>query len=210
MSSTGRILPRFDYRVEIASDSVTGKVRPSNQDSVLVSPELALFAVADGMGGLAQGDVASKLAIETVKARIASRAVQHAIEGFARNPTLDNRRDVFDEVRAACEQAHQRVVQEEEKIGSPMGSTLDLCVLVRGKAIVAHVGDSRAYLVRPRALLQLTEDHLARDPASTRLAPQTRNKPRSESTYSRSICAKGIASSSRRTAPTARMTTKPP
>ena len=50
-----RILPRFDFRVEIAAESVTGKVREHNEDALLVAPELALFGVADGMGGLPLG-----------------------------------------------------------------------------------------------------------------------------------------------------------
>lgn len=178
----GRILPRFDFRVDVEHASVTGKVRAKNEDAVLVAPELALFAVADGMGGLSAGEVASRLALDIVKDRLSAKATQRILEAYVQTPSLEHRRDVFAALRDACEAAHARVVEEQEARRAPMGTTLDLCLLARDKAFIAHVGDGRMYLVRPRATLQLTEDHLARDPASVRLRPSPRRIPRPLST----------------------------
>lgn len=173
-----RILPRFDFRVAIASGSDTGKVRAKNEDALLLAPESALFGVADGMGGLTAGEVASRLSVEAAKEHLASKKAQRALEGYAKSPTLENRREVFTALREACERAHARLLEEQEHKRGMMGSTLDLCLLVRDKAFLAHVGDGRMFLVRPRATLQLTEDHLARDPASLRGGASNKKAPR--------------------------------
>ncbi len=163
-----RILPRFDFRVELAADSVTGKVREKNEDALLVAPEIALFGVADGMGGLDSGEHASRLAVETVREALGAKDALRAIEEFCRTPTLEQRRKVFAVLRRACEGAHERLVAEQEARGEKMGTTLDLCLFARDKAFVAHVGDGRVFLARAKATLQITEDHLVRDPSSVR------------------------------------------
>ncbi len=173
-----KILPRFDFRVDIAAESVVGKVREKNEDALLVAPELALFGVADGMGGLADGELASRLALETARAHLASKDVTRALEELSESPSLDRRRAVFDALRIACEKAHTRLCEEQEKRGVSMGTTVDLCLFVRDKAFIAHVGDGRALLVRPRATLQLTEDHLVRDPMSARFGRESKRLPR--------------------------------
>ena len=163
-----KILPRFDFRVDIGAESVTGKVRERNEDALLVAPELALFGVADGMGGLTAGDVASRLALEVVKATIASKAATRTLEEYVKTPTLEVRRRVFDLLREAVAAAHARLVEEQETRGTPMGTTLDFCILVRDRVFVAHVGDGRVFLARSRATLQVTEDHLVHDPSRAR------------------------------------------
>ncbi|NUP09007.1 MAG: phosphoprotein phosphatase [Polyangiaceae bacterium] len=174
----GRILPRFDFRVDIEHASVTGKVRAKNEDNLTIAPELSLFGVADGMGGLSDGEVASRLALDVAKERISAKPAQRAIEAYVQSPTLERRREVFAQLRDACEAAHARLTEEQERRKTMMGTTLDLCLLARDKAFVVHVGDGRVYLVRPRATLQLTEDHLARDPASARAGGSARRTPR--------------------------------
>lgn len=170
----GRIVPRFDFRVDVGHASVTGKVRQKNEDAVLLAPELSVFGIADGMGGLAAGEVASREALEVVKQRMSLKATQRAIETYVAAPTLEHRRGVFAILREACEEAHLHLVREQERMKAMMGTTLDVCLLARDKAFVAHVGDGRVYLVRPRATLQLTEDHLAREPASFGSGPRAR------------------------------------
>lgn len=157
-----RILPRFDFRVQVASDSVLGSVRKINEDAVLMAPEIALFGVADGIGGLHHGEVAARLGLASAKQFLSDKPAQRTAEAYAKAPTLDRRREVFGTLRAACDAAHARLHQEQAQRGVSMGTTLDLCLLVRDAAFVAHVGDGRVYLCRPRAVLQLTEDHVVR------------------------------------------------
>jgi protein phosphatase len=136
-----------------------GRVRPHNEDHVLA--EEPLFAVADGMGGHAAGEVASQVAIEALRT------------SFAADPTLDGLVRAVQQANAAVwERAHE----EDELRG--MGTTMTAAALVNdgGEPIVevANVGDSRGYLLRDGELEQLTEDHsLVEDLVrSGRLAPE--------------------------------------
>lgn len=175
MSAT-RILPRFDFRVQVASDTVVGSVRKLNEDALLLAPELALFGAADGIGGLHHGDIAAQLALESARQFLADKAAQRATEAYAKAPTLERRREVFGMLRAACDAAHARLHEEQARRGATMGTTLDLCLLVRDAAFIAHVGDGRVYLCRPRAVLQLTEDHVVRPVRGASVPPSQRPK----------------------------------
>lgn len=123
-----------------------GRVRANNQDQLLVADDL--FAVADGMGGHAGGEVASLAALQ---------ALQSAFED---NPTADG---LADAVRGANQAVWDRAQEGRELRG--MGTTLTAVALVddeRGEddfLAVVNVGDSRAYLLRDGELEQLTEDH---------------------------------------------------
>lgn len=155
------ILPRFDYRVDYAAAKDQGRQRSSYEDLALVAPELAVFAVADGMGGHQAGEVAARLAIDEVKAALSSRAAQRAVDAYVMRADLESRREVFAQLRGAVERANQRVraagAANEEQRG--MGTTLDVVWLARDHAFVAHAGDGRVYLARARAVLQVTQDH---------------------------------------------------
>jgi PPM family protein phosphatase len=163
-----RILPRFDFRVEIAAETVIGKVRDKNEDALLVAPEMALFGVADGMGGLDSGEYASRTAVDVVRKHLATKDATRKLEEFCRAPTLEQRRAVFALLRGACEAAHEKLLADQETRGEKMGTTLDICLFARDKAFVAHVGDGRVFLARSKATLQITEDHLVHDPGSVR------------------------------------------
>lgn len=165
-----RIVPRFDFRIDFAGRTDVGLVRKNNEDALLTAPELALFAVADGMGGLASGEVASELAVQSAQAWLSTPAAAETLDAYVAEPTLQHRRGVFDLLREACESANERVIAEarrrqpdESDPKAAMGTTLDLCLLVRDRAFFAHVGDGRAYLVRPTTTLQLTHDHALYD-----------------------------------------------
>lgn len=155
------ILPRFDYRVEYALEKDQGRERATYEDAALVAPELAVFAVADGMGGHAAGEVASRLAVDEVRLALSGRAAQRAVEAYLQRADLSSRREVFAQLRAAVERANERVrrdaAENEEHRG--MGTTLDVVWLARDHAFVAHAGDGRVYLARARAVLQVTQDH---------------------------------------------------
>ena len=136
-----------------------GVIRDHNEDSAYADPEGDFFIVADGMGGHAAGEVASKMAVEAV-----TEALQEAreeIATFARAPSDQGRRALVSALENAVRQAHQSVYQrgaaETDKQG--MGTTLDVVVIAGSEAFVAHVGDSRTYLVRDRRAAQITTDH---------------------------------------------------
>ncbi len=121
-----------------------GRVRSNNQDHLLMADPL--FAVADGMGGHAGGEVASLAAVEALKAT------------YERNPSADG---LADAVRKANEVVWNRAQEARELRG--MGTTITAVALVEGDEddllAVVNVGDSRAYLLRDGDLEQLTDDH---------------------------------------------------
>lgn len=133
-------------RLGVATD--IGK-RSSNQDAhflqdlVLTRGEadpLAVLAVADGMGGHAEGATAAHIAIEHVEQLLASSRDSNALVAL---------------VRAA----NERIRTYGETISETVGTTLTLAVVEPGLARIAHVGDSRAYLVHASQIAQVTEDH---------------------------------------------------
>jgi serine/threonine protein phosphatase PrpC len=136
-----------------------GVVRDHNEDSAHVDPLQRFFIVADGMGGHAAGEVASAMAVETVKTTLESAT--SIIEGFAARPTDNARRALVQLLQSAVLAAHQAVYQrgtkEADKAG--MGTTLDVLLIAGQEAFVAHVGDSRTYLIRDGKAAQLTTDH---------------------------------------------------
>jgi PPM family protein phosphatase len=129
-----------------------GLRRRRNEDALLVAPDARLYAVADGMGGHAAGNVASRIAVETLAAAFA-RAPSSRIHA----PALARRLLVaFDAVNSAI---------LEHAAGHPschgMGTTLTALAPLAAapQCVIAHVGDSRAYRLRAGALVQLTADH---------------------------------------------------
>lgn len=136
-----------------------GVVRDHNEDSAHMEPDSGFFIVADGMGGHAAGEVASAMAVETVKKTLAE--AQPEIQAFKKSPTDAGRRQLVQLLQQAVLQAHQAVYQrgqtESDKQG--MGTTLDVVLVAGAEAFVAHVGDSRTYLVRDGRSSQITTDH---------------------------------------------------
>ena len=114
-----------------------GLVRQVNEDSKLAQPPL--FAVADGMGGHASGDVASAIAIEVFE------------EALSKSDSIS------DAVHNANRAIFQRAAKDPDLTG--MGTTLTAMWAEEGSAQIAHVGDSRAYLLRDGQLTRLTTDH---------------------------------------------------
>lgn len=134
--------PRF------AAASDPGLQRTANEDSLRALPELGFFIVADGMGGHLAGEVAS---------RIASDAVVDVVRSTESPERIRDEGARLGEALISCNQA---VLREADRLSLPgMGTTLT-ALLIRGSTItIAHVGDTRAYLVLPDELRQLTKDH---------------------------------------------------
>ena len=136
-----------------------GVVRDHNEDSAFMEAKQGFFIVADGMGGHAAGEVASAMAVETVRQTLEGAKAE--IEAFRKTPSDAGRRGLVQLLQNAVLQAHQAVYQrgqtETDKQG--MGTTLDVVLVAGGEAFVAHVGDSRTYLVRDGRSSQITTDH---------------------------------------------------
>ncbi|AKJ01895.1 Stp1/IreP family PP2C-type Ser/Thr phosphatase [Archangium gephyra] len=136
-----------------------GRKRNHNEDSFLIDDELQLYVVADGMGGHAGGGTASRIAVETI-----DKELRRAREGRD-NPfvTTSNLQDALlpDALRTAVERACLAIfttAQEDPRL-SGMGTTVISLVVRDNQAFFAHVGDSRAYLVRGPLIQQISEDH---------------------------------------------------
>lgn len=138
--------------VRYAGLTDVGRVRQTNEDNWFADPEQGLFIVADGMGGEFAGALASKAVVATLPELV--RKYFGTLEGL---PDGGARRRMTNAIATLSTQLRQQTQNEPGLDG--MGSTV-VCVLVRGsKALVAHLGDSRAYRLRAGRLRQLTEDH---------------------------------------------------
>jgi serine/threonine protein phosphatase PrpC len=135
-----------------------GLRRRSNEDSVLARPEIGLFVVADGMGGHAAGEVASRITIE-----VAEESVRLTADPDATWPAgyEDGLPRGCNRLRTALRLANQRVIDasRENRQYRGMASTAVAALVGNGTAHVAHAGDSRIYLWRAGALSRLTVDH---------------------------------------------------
>jgi len=144
--------------IEAFGRTDVGRRRKINEDNFLVSPDSSLYAVCDGMGGHNAGEVASKMAIETIAAFIERSGVEKEITwpwGLDANLSFDGNR-LKTAVRLANARVFQAADNREELTG--MGTTV-VASIVTGKLLtIASAGDSRCYLVRAGELKQLTRD----------------------------------------------------
>ncbi|MFB0535877.1 MAG: Stp1/IreP family PP2C-type Ser/Thr phosphatase [Anaerolineae bacterium] len=142
--------------VEVGSLSDPGQVRELNEDyfgtpeTMEISPELVeqkgrLYAVADGMGGHAAGEVASQ------------QAVSALFEKYYASPSAEIIERMKEAIETANAEVHAQASLDHAKAG--MGTTLVAAVLQNDELYVANVGDSRAYLVREQSIEQVTRDH---------------------------------------------------
>jgi PPM family protein phosphatase len=147
--------------VQIVSGGVTdvGRVRTNNEDCFRIVAPLHLFVLSDGMGGEAHGEIASALAVETV--------VQHCVDGQKNAAaTLYGKQqpgwsDKTRRLSSAVHLANQKIFESahEHPDQEGMGATLTAAWIDGSRLSIAHVGDSRAYLLRSGSLQQLTSDH---------------------------------------------------
>jgi protein phosphatase len=148
---------RNQYRVRGASD--VGRKRETNEDAFLVDEDLSLFVVADGMGGHQGGDTASRLAVDTLQ-RAMRRARAERPELFEQQMPIEAS-PLPAILREAMEEACLSIFRMAQ--GAPslhgMGTTVTALLLHGRYAFVAHVGDSRLYLIRGGRLQQLSDDH---------------------------------------------------
>jgi protein phosphatase len=159
------VLPRFDVGVATSS----GRVRPHNEDSYLLlhwgwcnrdTPgDVAVLAVADGMGGHAGGDVASGLVIRSLAGSLGGFSLRLAkVDAAVSPPTVA---DAAAAVGEAIQAAHRLTSQmaQAQATYQGMGATLAILVAWARQAVLAHVGDCRVYRGQRGAVSQLTRDH---------------------------------------------------
>jgi protein phosphatase len=136
-----------------------GQRRDQNQDALLIDEPLGLFVVADGMGGHAGGGTASRLAVETIRRTILkTRDEEPALFGTGAEGEENPLPDVLGHaVEQACAAIFEAAQDDPELAG--MGTTVTAVLVDGHSAFVAHVGDSRAYLLRAGHIYQVTQDH---------------------------------------------------
>lgn len=124
-----------------------GLKREGNQDSFLIDERLGLFIVADGVGGHQGGEVASALAVETVR----------EVVGHPKALQFTPKEVLYQAYEEASHRIFDRATQELRLSG--MGTTMVMGYIRDSKIYIANVGDSRAYLYRKPYVWQITEDH---------------------------------------------------
>ena len=162
--------PAGRLTMRAAARTHPGRVRDRNEDSVILmtlsgllagtaapsrGPELGFFAVADGMGGHAQGEVASRRVAQQLAAAVLDRVFKRVVLTGRGADEAWMARVLRDCVLAA----NAELLAAQRADHSDMGTTLTAALVIDGRATVANVGDSRTYLWRDDALTQITRDH---------------------------------------------------
>ncbi|MFO0593580.1 MAG: Stp1/IreP family PP2C-type Ser/Thr phosphatase [Polyangiaceae bacterium] len=148
-------------KVQYFARTDVGRLRDHNEDNYLVDKKLSLSVVADGMGGHAAGEVASALAVRIIHEEIkAHRDVIDAfgVDGADERAGSKEILNVLEQaVNRACQKIHEEAKADPAKRG--MGTTLSALLIAGSQGFIAHVGDSRIYLLRGGKIQQVTEDH---------------------------------------------------
>ncbi len=132
--------------MELLTD--VGNFRKINEDYVdyYTDETKRIYIIADGMGGHNAGEIASKLAVENTISYINSLPELDDLELSIREAVLDSNRKIFE------------LSKSRDELNG-MGTTLTGCLIKGGEMVVAHVGDSRCYIIRDKAISQVTKDH---------------------------------------------------
>ncbi len=146
-------------RISYKAVSDVGRKRKGNEDALFLNPEQKLFVVADGMGGHAAGEVASKVAVDAINEFVCLTGGDEEITwpfGLDENISYDGNR-----LKTAIRHANRKVLEAtKEKTEYEGMATTVAAVLVDGDtANIGHVGDSRIYLLSGEEFTQLTSDH---------------------------------------------------
>jgi serine/threonine protein phosphatase PrpC len=148
--------------VQIVSSGLTdvGRVRTNNEDSFRIVDKLHLFLLSDGMGGEAHGEVASAMAVDVIE-KYCESDKDDSNATVLDSSGAENWSSATRKLRTAVAQANFQIYQSAQKNAEQrgMGATLTAVWLNGARLSIAHVGDSRAYLLRSGNLQQLTNDH---------------------------------------------------
>ncbi len=136
-------------RLECAGETDVGQRRSNNEDTIIVRPDLAFVALADGMGGAASGELASRIFVDVVASVFSDRALK--------DPSLPASDTVQKAFLSANRKVWETALNHHEHKG--MGCTAEILSFDEEGYALGHVGDSRTYLLRNGNLRQLTKDH---------------------------------------------------
>ena len=146
--------------IEVAAKTDVGCVRVSNEDSFGYDLDRGIFVVCDGMGGHASGEVASKLAVESLLTYFRHRrqnTPRRDDESTATTGLSEGALVLEEAIQLANTAICQAACEDEQHAG--MGSTVVSVLVDQDLFSVGHVGDSRVYLIREDAIQQVTQDH---------------------------------------------------
>jgi serine/threonine protein phosphatase PrpC len=146
-------------RIQVGARSDLGRVRSNNEDSYKLVPELNLFILSDGMGGEAHGEVASNIAVEAIAAHC-SESVQKTELPYLVDPRPELN-EKTNRLASGVQLANRMIYESSQKHAAQrgMGATVVAIWINDQRLSVAHVGDSRVYLLRGGELQQMTDDH---------------------------------------------------
>ncbi len=167
-------------RLRISSGAATsiGRIRSENQDAwgaalfdihddAAADAPLGVFLVADGMGGESHGEIASRFVVRTVTTELARRFIepqtvwpaQAIFTAAADDAATAPQVPLTQALEQAVKEANRRTRSFATRLNATTGSTVTALAIAGARAALAHLGDSRAYLLRDGQLIQLTEDH---------------------------------------------------
>lgn len=185
---------RPPLHIQAGARTDLGRVRKNNEDSYSVDASLQLYVLSDGMGGEAHGEVASQLAVQTVLAHCRAGQNSRATPFFGESsPDVSERTNrLASAIHLANRKVFETAAANPEQQG--MGATLVAAWIEGQKLSIAHVGDSRAYLLRAGSMEQLTADHslVAEKVRVGILTPQEADASEMQSVLTRAV---GTASS---------------
>lgn len=136
-----------------------GKKRKNNEDAYLIDDKIGLYVVADGIGGSEGGEVASRIAVDAI-----AKAIPDLLREMDRSQqssvvrTTESVNSLLRQVFSIANNEIRQAAEQNPKLSS-MGTTLAMVLFMNEFACIAHVGDSRAYLLRSGEIKQLTVDH---------------------------------------------------
>jgi PPM family protein phosphatase len=166
--------------LRVAGDTHVGKVRTTNEDAMICDPVRGLYVVLDGMGGANAGDIASQTARDAIRDFVTQRRL-----------TMDPKSLLEAALQYGSAAVYNAAHAARERHG--MGTTVVACLVIDTKrAVIAHVGDSRAYLLRHGRLQSLTRDHTIVEELVDRgvLAPDEAERHPYKNVLSRNLGAK--------------------
>jgi len=136
-----------------------GRMRDQNEDAFVMDPSIGVYAVCDGVRKCTAGDIASQTAVDTVYAQLHEH--YGVLRRYRKESSAAHRREALEAISNAVRRANLHLRRIAREQGTPVGvcSTISMLVLMGKYAVIAHVGDSRAYLCRDGRTYQLTTDH---------------------------------------------------